>query len=207
MVNAGLRSACRMCFLDTTKLASNSDLQRRNPEAGVTQGFSSEQISKKIYFIRDHRVMLDADLAALYEVKTGNLNKAVRRNKSRFPEDCMFQLTEIEEKNLIFQNGISSLNAGKYGGRRHFPYAFTEQGVAMLSGVLKSDKAILVNIEIMRTFVKIREILLSNQDLARKLVTLEKKFDTQFRTVFDAIRQLMEPRPIVRKRIGIVNDD
>lgn len=172
----------------------------------MTQGFSSEQISKKIYVIREHRVILDSDLAELYEVKTSNLNKAVRRNQSRFPGDFMFQLTETEEEFLRCQIGTLKTENLR-GGKRYPRLAFTEQGVAMLSGVLRSEKAILVNIEIMRTFVKIREIILSNQELARRPNTLEKKYDAQFRSVFDAIRQLMQQPPITRKRIGIVNDD
>lgn len=168
---------------------------------------SSHEISKKIFFIRNHRVMLDVDLAKLYCVETGALNRAVRRNILRFPEDFMFQLTEKEDEFLRCQIGISKPRIEQRGGRRYLPLVFTEQGVAMLSSVLKSEKAALVNIEIMRTFVKIREILLSNQDLARKLTELEKKYDTQFKAVFDAIRQLMQPPNIPHKRIGIVNED
>lgn len=129
--------------------------------------------------------MIDSDLAELYEVKTGALNRAVQRNIFRFPSDFMFQLTKTEADNLQCQIGIANM-------RRFLPYAFTEQGVAMLSSVLKSEKASLVNIEIMRSFVKLREILLSNQDLAQKLKYLEKKYDVQFKAVFDAIRGAYE---------------
>lgn len=162
-----------------------------------------DEISKKIFLVRGHRVMLDVDLANLYGVKTGNLNKAVRRNQFRFPEDFMFQLSEIEEETLRFQFGISNYTGGKRGGRRYLPLVFTEQGVAMLSSVLKSEKAALVNIEIMRTFVKIRAILLSNQGLAHKLAELEKKYDSQFKVVFDAIKQLMSFPEKPKKEMGI----
>ena len=162
-----------------------------------------DEISKKIFLIRGHRVMLDVDLANLYGVTTGNLNKAVRRNQFRFPEDFMFQLTEIEEENLIFQIGISSYKGEKHGGTRHSPLVFTEQGVAMLSSVLKSERAALVNIEIIRTFVKIRAILLSNHGLAHKLAELEKKYDSQFKAVFDAIKQLMSFPEKPKNEMGI----
>src|SRR5437899_1038752 len=123
------------------------------------------KIARLVFFVRGEKVMLDADLARLYGVTTGNLNKAVKRNQARFPEDFMFQLTQKETGSLIFQSGRSK---GR-GGRRHRPYAFTEQGVAMLSSVLNSERAVQVNIAIMRAFVRLRELLLSNTDLARKL--------------------------------------
>ncbi|EKD27672.1 MAG: hypothetical protein ACD_79C00642G0001 [uncultured bacterium] len=132
--------------------------------------------------------MLDMDLAELYNVTTGNLNKAVKRNIKRFPNDFMFQLTKQEFKDLIFQFGIS-----KRGGRRNLPFAFTEQGVAMLSSVLNSERAILVNIQIMRIFTKLREMLASHIDLKRKIESMEKKYDKQFQIVFDAIKELLEP--------------
>jgi hypothetical protein len=161
---------------------------------------SQQKISQKIYFIRDHKVMIDSDLAELYEVKTGALNRAVQRNANRFPSDFMFQLTELEADNLRCQIGIANK-------RRFLPYVFTEQGVAMLSSVLKSEKAAQVNVEIMRTFVKLREILLSNQDLAQKLKHLENKYDVQFKAVFDAIRELMNPIRSSQNRIVIVDTD
>lgn len=161
---------------------------------------TQQKISKKINFIREHKVMIDSDLAELYEVKTGALNRAVQRNSSRFPADFMFQLTELEAENLRCQIGIANK-------RRFLPYVFTEQGVAMLSSVLKSERAALVNVEIMRTFVKLREILLSNQDLAQKLKYLEKKYDVQFKAVFDAIRELMNPIRSSQNRIVIVDTD
>lgn len=141
--------------------------------------------------------MLDRDLAELYGVLTKNLNKAVSRNSERFPGDFMFQLTPEEFKNLKFQIGTS-----RWGGTRKLPHAFTEQGVAMLSSVLKSKSAVHVNIEIMRVFVKLRQLLLTHADLARKLNALEKKYDAQFRVVFDAIRELMTPVEKPKRKIG-----
>ena len=155
-------------------------------------------IEQAIFLIRGQKVMLDVDLAKLYGVTTFNLNKAVKRNLDRFPEDFMFQLNYQEVRNLIFQFGISS-----WGGTRKLPRAFTEQGVAMLSSVLKSKRAVHVNIEIMRAFVKLREMLASHKDLALKLAEMEKKYDSQFKVVFDAIRELMAPiDPSPKPRIG-----
>jgi hypothetical protein len=156
-----------------------------------------ERIEGVILFVRDHKVILDKDLAVLYGVSTGNLNKAVTRNIDRFPDDFMIQLTEEEFKNLKFHFGTSS-----WGGTRKLPRAFTEQGVAMLSSVLQSTRAVQVNIEIMRAFVRLRQMLASNAELASKLDALEKKYDAQFKIVFDAIRQLMEPPEKPRKKIG-----
>ncbi len=144
--------------------------------------------------------MIDSDLAELYQVKTGELNRAVQRNQMRFPSDFMFQLTEAEADGLRCQIGIANM-------RRFLPYVFTEQGVAMLSSVLKSDRAALVNVEIMPTFVGLREIIFSNQDLAQKLKYLEKKYDVQFKAVFDAIRELMSPPKNSQRRIVIVDTD
>ena len=164
-----------------------------------------EMIEKKILLIRAEKVMLDADLAELYEVETFNLNKAVKRNIDRFPQDFMFQLTKEEADSLRFQTGMSK-KEGR-GGRRYFPYAFTEQGVAMLSSVLNSKRAVQVNIAIMRAFVKLREMLASHKDLARKLADMERKYDHQFKVVFDAIRQLMTPPDTKKKsKIGFRRD-
>jgi hypothetical protein len=149
-----------------------------------------EVIEGKILLIRGHKVMLDSDLAGLYGVTAKRLNEQVRRNLSRFPEDFMFQLTEPETHLLRSQFATSKKGRG---GRRYPPYAFTEQGVAMLSSVLSSERAIKVNIEIMRAFVRLRQILASNKELAKRLDELENKYDAQFKIVFDAIRQLMEP--------------
>ena len=149
--------------------------------------------------IRTQKVMLDSTLAELYGVETGALTRAVRRNDGRFPADFMFQLTKSEFEDLKRQSGISS----GWGGRRYPPYAFTEQGVAMLSSVLHSKRAVQVNIEIMRTFVQLRQIIATHTDLARKLTALEKKYDMQFKAVFDAIRELMAPaRPKKKLPIG-----
>jgi hypothetical protein len=166
-------------------------------------------IERRIYLIRGHKVMFDSDLAELYGVETKALNRAVRRNKDRFPDDFMFQLTKEEGERLRFQIGASSLESqyaiasSGWGGRRYLPYVFTEQGVAMLSSVLNSKRAVHVNITIMRTFVQLREILATHKDLAQKLEALEKKYDRQFKVVFDAIRQLMKPEnPPKERRIG-----
>jgi len=158
----------------------------------------TERIERSILLIRRQKVILDKDLAALYGVATKNLNKAVSRNLDRFPEDFMFQLDLQEVINLKFQFGTSS-----WGGTRKLPRAFTEQGVAMLSSVLNSKRAVQVNIEIMRAFVKLRELLASHKDLALKLAEMEKKYDSQFKVVFDAIRELMTPiAPPSKPRIG-----
>jgi hypothetical protein len=158
---------------------------------------------ESILQIRGQKVLLDKDLAALYGVTTANLNKAVRRNIERFPDDFMFQFSAEEWENLIFQFGTSS--SARHGGRRHAPYVFTEQGVAMLSSVLKSARAVQVNIAIMRAFVQLREMLSSHKDLARKLEAMERKYDSQFKVVFDAIRELMKPPETPPKRkIGFV---
>ncbi len=165
-----------------------------------------ERIEHAILILRGRKVMLDADLAQLYGVKTRVLVQAVKRNAARFPEDFMFQLTPDESQNLRSQFVTSSLRfqsgPASWGGRRYRPYAFTEQGVAMLSSVLRSNRAMRVNIEIMRTFVRLREILATHKDLARKLEELEKRYDAQFRVVFDAIRQLMSPLAKPRRHIG-----
>ncbi|MDX9973054.1 MAG: ORF6N domain-containing protein [FCB group bacterium] len=161
----------------------------------------TERIESRIYLIRGEKVMLDTDLAALYEVEVKAFNQAVKRNIERFPEDFMFQLTPEEAQSL--RSHFVTSKAEHRGGRRYAPYAFTEQGVAMLSGVLRSPRAILVNVEIMRAFVRLRRMLASNADLAAKLDNLERKYDAQFKIVFDAIRQLMTPpEPKKRRPIG-----
>ncbi len=156
----------------------------------------ASSIERRIYFVRGQKVMTDTDLAALYRVPTGAFNQAVRRNIQRFPADFMFQLTAEETENLRSQFVISS-----WGGRRYLPFVFTEQGVAMLSSVLKSDRAIQVNIAIMRAFVKLREILDTHRDLAQRLEELELKYqrhDGQIRDVFNAIRALLAAQPAKR---------
>lgn len=156
------------------------------------------RIEKAIFLIRDEKVMLDQDLATMYGVETRALVQAVKRNIDRFPGDFMFQLNKDEFSSLKSQIVTSS-----WGGRRTRPYAFTEQGVAMLSSVLNSKRAILVNIEIMRTFVKLRRILATHDELASKLASLERRYDRQFKIVFDAIREIMTPKdPPKRRQIG-----
>ena len=168
-----------------------------------------EIVMNKIYLIRGVKVMLDKDLAELYGVTTGNLNKAVNRNMMRFPDDFMFQLTKEEFDNLIFQTGTSS-----WGGTRKLPYAFTEQGVAMLSSVLRSDRAIMVNIQIIRIFTRIRYLLESQSEILRKLDWLEKheyEQDEQIVLIFEYLRQLEQTKQqqedqAKRKRIGFRPD-
>ncbi len=156
----------------------------------------------KIYLIREQKVMLDRDLAELYGVLTGNLNKAVKRNIKRFPEDFMFQLTKEEFDNLIFQSGTSS-----WGGTRNLPYAFTEQGVAMLSGILNSERAINVNIQIMRIFTRVRQLLTDNLSVKLEIEEIKKKLENQDKNielVFSYLDELIEKQenPQPRKQIG-----
>lgn len=158
-----------------------------------------ESLMNKILLLRRRKVMLDSDLAQLYGVETKILNRAVRRNIERFPSDFMFQLNKEEYENLRFQFGTSS-----WGGRRYPPLAFTEQGIAMLSSVLHSERAIKVNITIMRAFVKLRELLKTNEELNRKLEKIEKKYDKQFKIVFQVLQQLMEKPVKKRKEICLV---
>ena len=157
-----------------------------------------ERIERRIYLLRGEKVMLSTDLAGLYQVAPRALVQAVKRNAERFPRDFMFQLSRDE-----FQNLKSQIVTSSWGGlRRATPYAFTEQGIAMLSSVLRSKRAIAVNIEIMRAFVRLRKLLASNEELARKLALLEKKYDAQFKVVFDAIRELVIPPEPKRRPIG-----
>ncbi len=156
-----------------------------------------EIIEKKIFFLQGKKVMLDSDLAELYGVETKQLKRAVRRNIERFPKDFMFVLTKKEFNNLRCHFGTSS-----WGGTRYLPMAFTEQGVAMLSSILKSKRAIEVNIQIMRTFLKLRELISSHKDILSKIEEMEKKYDYQFQIVFEAIRQMMIPQKKVKREIG-----
>lgn len=160
---------------------------------------SLQEIENRIYMIRGHKVILDADLARLYGVTTFNLNKAVRRNLARFPSDFMFRLTNQEVKDLLFQSGIAKFPT--HGGRRSLPYAFTQEGVAMLSSALRSDEAIHLNIQIMRAFVRLKEMTISHDDLSRRIEQLEENYDHRFASVFDAIRELMSERSVPLKRI------
>lgn len=161
---------------------------------------SVEVIERRIYLIRGHKVMLDSDLAELYQVTTGNLNLAVRRNIERFPEDFMFQLTKEETTSLLLQFARAKTGPG---GRQTPPYAFTEQGVAMLSSVLNSTRAVQVNIAIMRAFVKLREVMATHKDLAHKIEALEHKYgthDQEIQVIFKAIKKLLEPPAVPPKR-------
>jgi len=167
-----------------------------NPENALV--IPDEAIINKIYLIRESKVMLDSDLAELYGVEVKQLKRQVRRNINRFPEDFMFQLQKEEYESL--RSHLGALKRGEHA--KYLPYAFTEQGVAMLSSVLNSGRAIEVNIQIMRAFVKLREMLSTHKDFARKLADMEKKYDTQFKVVFDAIRQLMKPVEPKKKPIG-----
>jgi hypothetical protein len=164
-----------------------------------------EMIERKIYLIRGHKVMLDSDLAELYGVETRALIQAVKRNPDRFPSDFMFQLN-IQDV-VALRSQIVTLKKGRGQHRKYTPYVFTEQGVAMLSSVLKSERAIEVNVAIMRVFVKLREMISTNKDLAKRLDNLEKKYDSHFKVVFDAIRQLMTPPEKPKRKIGFQREN
>jgi len=157
-----------------------------------------------IFTIRGHRVILDTDLAKLYGVLTKRLNEQVKRNLSRFPLDFMFQLTDIEEDSLRSQFATSKSGSG---GRRYLPYVFTEHGALMAANVLNSERAVAASIQVVRAFIQQRQLLLSQVELARKLETLEKKYDHQFKIVFDSIRQILTPPEQPRRKIGIRQDD
>ena len=157
-------------------------------------------ISRKIYFLRKTRVMLDSDLAQLYGVTTSNLNQAVRRNYNRFPKDFMFQLTKKDAEVLRSQFAIS--NKEGRGGRRYLPHAFTEHGIAMLSSVLHSDRAVQVNIAIMRAFLQLRAMLATHEDLRRKIMEMEKRYDSKFHAVFATLRQMLETPIPPKRQIG-----
>jgi hypothetical protein len=160
----------------------------------MSNPISVEVVAERILLIRGKRIMLDKDLAKLYQVETSQLTRQVRRNIDRFPGDFMFQLTKEELRNLMCKIGTSS-----WGGTRKLPLAFTEQGIAMLSGVLHSKRAIQVNIQIMRVFIQLKRMLLTNTSLRRKIEEMEKKYDKQFSIVFEAIKQLLEPPPLKPK--------
>lgn len=166
---------------------------------------TTKEIGQMIYFVRGHRVMLDRDLAELYAVPTKQLNLAVRRNRKRFPEDFLFQLSFEEFESLRFQFETSKKPGS--GGRRYLPFAFTEHGVTMVASVLKSERAIKVNVAIVRAFVQLRSLLDTHRDLAEQLNRLEKKYDQQFKIVFDAIRQLMSSGVPSQKRIKGLGDN
>ena len=164
-----------------------------------TELVSQQLIESKIFIIRSKKVMLDKDLSVLYGVETKMLKRAVKRNIERFPEDFMFQLSKEEYVELL-RCKFGTLKRGQHS--KYLPYAFTENGVAMLSSVLNSKRAIQANIQIMRTFTRIREMLLTHKELKHKIDEMEKKYDYQFKIVFDAIKQLIEPPPKTRKKIG-----
>jgi len=167
-----------------------------------------ERIEKKIYLIRNQKVMIDEDLAELYNVSTGRLNEQVKRNLDRFPKNFMFQLSKTEYNTLRSQ--IAILKTGRGRHRKFLPYAFTEQGVAMLSSVLKSKRAVQVNIQIMRAFVKLREILSTHKELAQKLKELELKIDShdqKIQTIFEVINQLLTPPEKPKKKIGFIIEE
>jgi ORF6N domain len=183
------------------RLNGNGDYCMKNLKSqNVTSSLAvpPERIERRILLIRGEKVMLSPDLTELYEVAPRALVQAVKRNRERFPGDFMFQLTRKEQANLKSQFVISSWG----GARRAAPYAFTEQGVAMLSSVLRSTRAVQVNIAIMRAFVKLREMLASHRDLARRLDEMEQKYDAQVKGVFDAIRELMKPPSKPSRKIG-----
>ena len=166
-----------------------------------------ERITSVIWLLRGHKVMLDADLAVLYGVETRTLNQAVQRNLERFPSDFIFQLTDEE---AALRSQFVTLKKGRGQHRKYLPYAFTEQGVSMLSSVLRSPQAVQVNIEIMRAFVRMRQLQLTNDDMGKKLAALEKKYerhDAQFRVVFQAIRELMEPPKRKNRPIGFRSEE
>ncbi len=160
-----------------------------------------ELIENKILFIRGRKVMIDRDLAMLYGVETKSLNRAVKRNRNRFPEDFMFQLSR-EEYNELLRRQFGTLKRGQHS--KYLPFVFTENGVAMLSSVLNSERAVEVNIQIMRTFTKLREMLLTHRDLRQKIEEMEKKYDYQFKVVFDTIKQLLEPVKKPKRQIGFL---
>lgn len=170
--------------------------KRQDPEP--SRLVPPERITRAILLIRGQKVLLDEALAELYGVEVKVLNQAVRRNADRFPNDFMFQLTP--EEVLSLRSQTVTLETGRGQHRKYRPYAFTEQGVAMLSSVLRSKRAVRVNIEIMRAFVQLRQMLASHADLARKLAALEKRYDAQFKVVFDAIRDLTTPPEAPKKR-------
>jgi len=166
----------------------------------IQPAFTLDTIARRIYEIRGQRIMLDADLAEMYGVAAKVLNQAVKRNAERFPEDFMFRLTSEEADSLRSQ--IVTLKSGRGQHRKYLPCAFTEQGVAMLSSVLRSSRAVMVNVAIMRAFVQLRGMLASHAELSRTLTALEQKYDAQFKVVFEAIRALMEPPKKERRKIG-----
>jgi ORF6N domain len=194
--------SCSACsnwpdILEGTQLAAGLVMARRPRSRAV---IVTERVSDAIVIARGQRVLLDADLAALYQVDIKSLNQAVKRNVARFPVDFMFRLDAREAESL--RSRIVTLKRGRGRHRKYLPYAFTEQGVAMLSSVLRSSRAVSVNIEIMRVFVRLRHELHANGELARRIDRLETKYDGRFAVVFQAIRELVSPPVVPRRRIG-----
>jgi hypothetical protein len=173
---------------------------KKTPSAADQLPVPVEVIERRIYLIRGHKVMLDSDLADLYQVETFNLNKAVKRNRGRFPDDFMFQLTKYEAESLTFQIGMSK-PTGR-GGRRTLPYAFTEQGVAMLSSVLNSQRAVQMNILMIRAFVKLREMIATHKDLARKIEEIERTQQKQGQQISAIIKHFIEVPAKPKRPIG-----
>jgi ORF6N domain len=204
-------------FAEISSLTGEDRHMKQNIKAQV-RSVADSIINQKIHVIRHQKVMLDSDLAELYGVPTHRLNEQVRRNTGRFPEDFMFRLTPEEARNLISQFAISSLAENKtlrfqsgtsgrgWGGRRNLPHAFTEQGVAMLSSVLKSERAIQVNIAIMRAFVNLRRLLATHKKLAFKLEEMERNYNEKFKIVFDVIMALMDDKKKEIRREGASED-
>jgi hypothetical protein len=164
----------------------------------------TEFVENAILLVRGERVILDADLAKLYGVTTARLNQQVKRNLERFPSDFMFELTKKEYESLMLQIATSSVT---HGGRRKLPFVFTEHGAIMAANVLNSKTAVQASVQVVRAFIRLRQMLTSNAELARKLSDLERKYDSQFRVVFDAIRQLMTPPEPQRKQIGVMRSN
>lgn len=202
------QSSAQLVVVDNLREAPRGvavPMARRGECPGEQLATPSEHVARSIVVVRGQRVIMDSALALLYGVESKALLQAVRRNKDRFPPDFLFQLNKQEVVRLRSQFVTSNAR----GGRRYAPYAFTEQGVAMLSSVLRSKRAVLVNVEIMRAFVRLRAILAGNAELARKLASLERKYDSQFKIVFDAIRELMAPSEAAAERapIGFVRHE
>jgi hypothetical protein len=178
-------------------------INKKNEDAAL---LASTRIAQRIFVVRGHKVMLDADLARLYGVTTKRLNEQVKRNTKRFPADFMFQLTAVEIENL--NRSQFATGSQRHRDPRFAPYAFTEHGALMAASVLNSERAVEVSLYVVRAFVQLRETLAANKDLARRLDALEGKYDRQFKVVFDAIRELMTPpEPPKKRRIGFISDD
>ena len=199
---ANVKGMSNTCLLDLRSKIVTKTRQRSSADGSYLEtGMDNEVIASKIYFLRGERVILDEDLALLYDVGTKALKQAVRRNMNRFPEDFLFQLTSQEWESLRSQIVTLDKNRGKHS--KYAPFAFTEQGVAMLSGLLRTTRAVQTNIAIMRTFVALRRWMETNKRLESKIMELEGKYDQQFRVVFAAIRELIKEDSSEKKPIGL----